>query len=123
MPKLSKAELLRRYYGAYQSKDRKVIEDALTDDFTFTSPYDDAIDRAAYFERCWPGSELMHEIVLEKVFEEGEEAFARYQVQMKDGRNFRNTEFITFRGRQIASVEVYFGATYKAGRFIAKKPE
>jgi ketosteroid isomerase-like protein len=37
----SKAELVRGYFAAYESGDRKVIEDGFADDFTFTSPYDD----------------------------------------------------------------------------------
>ena len=44
-------DLVRRLFGAYQSKDRKVMEELLSDEFTFTSPYDDHIDRTAYFER------------------------------------------------------------------------
>ena len=55
----SKAELIRGYFAAYGSGDRKVIEDGFADDFTFTSPYDDAIDKATYFERCWPNNERM----------------------------------------------------------------
>ena len=121
MPKLSKAELLDRYFTAYRTQDRKVIEAGLTEDFTFTSPYDDAIGRATYFERCWPNSELFQTIELEKVFEQGDEAFARYRVLTKDGREFRNTEFYTFRGDQLTSVQVYFGAAYKDGRFVGQK--
>ena len=37
-------DIVRRYFGAYRMKDRKIVEDLLTDDFSFTSPYDDAID-------------------------------------------------------------------------------
>jgi hypothetical protein len=31
---------------------------------------------------------------------------------------FQNTEFFTFEGKQIASVKIYFGATYKDGIFV-----
>jgi hypothetical protein len=54
-----RAELVRKYYGAYQARNRKTLEDGLADDFTFTSPYDDKIDKATYFERCWPNSQRM----------------------------------------------------------------
>src|SRR5260370_637676 len=50
----TKSDLIRSYFAAYKTRDRKALEDAFADDFTFTSPYDDAIDKAAYFERCWP---------------------------------------------------------------------
>jgi len=54
----SKAEMIRGIFAAYMSNDRKVVEDALTDDFRFTSPYDDEIDKATYFERCWAQQQL-----------------------------------------------------------------
>ncbi|WP_348642701.1 hypothetical protein [Mesorhizobium sp. B2-4-15] len=50
----SRAELIRFYFAACQANERDVAETVLADDFTFTSPYDDAIDRATYFARCWP---------------------------------------------------------------------
>lgn len=58
--------LVRRLFGAYQSKDRQVVEELLSDDFTFTSPYDDHIDRTAYFERCWPNSDRIRTHRLER---------------------------------------------------------
>ncbi len=38
---------------AYLANDRKRVEDALSDDFRFASPFDDSIDKPTYFERCW----------------------------------------------------------------------
>jgi ketosteroid isomerase-like protein len=121
MTQHSKADLLRRYFAAFMSSDRKVMEAGLADDFTFTSPYDDAIDKATYFVRCWPNSERIRSFDLETIIEAGEEAFVRYRAITKDGREFRNTEFFTFRGEQIASVEVYFGADYRDGKFVQKE--
>ena len=46
---------------------------------------------------------------IEKIFVEGSAAFVRYQVELKDGSKFRNTEFMRTRGNQIVEVEVYFG--------------
>ena len=51
------SDLVRKYYAAYEANDRKVVEALLSDDFRFTSPYDDHIDRATYFKKCWPNSE------------------------------------------------------------------
>ena len=39
------SELIRKYFSAYENKDRKTVESLLTNDFTFTSPYDHRIDR------------------------------------------------------------------------------
>ncbi len=112
-----KEQFIRSLFAAYRSKEREVVENLLGEDFTFTSPYDDAIDKAAYFERCWPNSERIREHILEKIFVEGDEAFVRYKCVTNDGREFRNTEFFRFDGDKLCEVQVFFGATYKDGVF------
>jgi hypothetical protein len=89
---------------------------------TFTSPYDDAIDRAAYFKRCWPTSGFFKGFVPEKVVELSHEVFVNHKAITNDGREFHNVEVLTFRGEQIRAVNVFFGATYKGGKFV-KMPE
>jgi len=113
MPNANMLDLVHRYYGAYQSKDRQAIEQLLTDDFTFTSPYDDHIDRQLYFERCWPNSETSRAYTIEKLFEQGNEALVRYKAELNTGKVFRNTELLRFNGNKIAEVDVYFGRTLK----------
>ncbi|MGH7156698.1 MAG: nuclear transport factor 2 family protein, partial [Candidatus Saccharimonadales bacterium] len=51
-----RAVLVRKFYEAFVSGDRKFVEQLLTDDFTFSSPIDVGLDRAGYFKRCWPGA-------------------------------------------------------------------
>jgi hypothetical protein len=48
--------IARRCYQAYVDKDRSAIEKLVAEDFHFTSPLDNRIDRRTYFERCWPNS-------------------------------------------------------------------
>lgn len=117
----TKSELIRRYFAAYKAKDRKVLEDGLADDFTFTSPYDDAISKAVYFERCWPNSERIKEHEIERIFEQGEEAFVTYRLVTNSGDQFRNTEFFRFDGDRLKHVDVYFGASYRDGVFVREK--
>ena len=114
----SKAEIIRAIFAAYMSNDRKVVEDALTDDFRFTSPYDDEIDKATYFERCWRNSDWIERHELEKIFVDGNEAFVTYRCEAKGGKNFRNTEFFTFEGDRVSRIDVYFGAAYQDGVFV-----
>jgi ketosteroid isomerase-like protein len=114
----SKADMIRAIFAAYMSNDRRVVEDALTDDFRFTSPYDDEIDKATYFERCWRNSDWIERHELEKIFVDGNEAFVTYRCVAKGGRNFRNTEFFTFEGSRVKRIDVYFGATYQDGVFV-----
>ena len=45
----SKADIVRALFAAYLSENRKAVEDSFTDDFRFTGPYDDRIDKATYF--------------------------------------------------------------------------
>ena len=114
----NRAENIRAIFAAYLSNDRKAVEDALADDFRFTSPYDDEIDKATYFVRCWRNTDWIERHELERIFVEGDEAFVTYKCLAKGGKNFRNTEFFSFEGDKIKRIDVYFGATYENGVFI-----
>jgi ketosteroid isomerase-like protein len=119
MPIRSKVEIVRSVFDAYKSKDRELIEQLLADDFTFTSPYDDAIDRTTYFERCWPNSKLIQTHVLEKIFEHGDEVWVLYRCMTTDGKEFRNVEVHSLDAARIRHVDVYFGPAYRDGTFVA----
>ena len=114
-----KSALIRNMFAAYHARDRAVVERAFADDFTFTSPYDDRIDKAAYFDRCWPASVSgwMKSQDIERIVVDGDSAFVTYCCVTTDGKSFRNTEFFTFDVERIKSIDVYFGATYKDGVF------
>ena len=117
----SKAEIIRQLFAAYLSNDRKAVEAAFTDDFRFTSPYDDGIDKATYFERCWRGADWIELQTLETIIVEGEAAFVTYRCVAKGGKSFRNTEFFVFDGGRIKRIDVYFGATYQDGAFVKQQ--
>ena len=123
MSGISRTEAVRSLFTAYKTKDRPLIENLLSDDFTFTSPYDDAIDKAAYFERCWPTSDLFRSHELVRIMEEGDDVFVLYDCVMRDGARFRNTEFFTFEGEKLRRVEVFFGASWRDGKFVRKTSE
>lgn len=89
--------------------------------FRFTSPYDDAIDRAEYFRRCWANADRIAHHDLEVVAECPEGAFVLYRCVTTDGREFRNAEFFTFAGGKVASVQVFFGPSYEGGAFVPSK--
>jgi ketosteroid isomerase-like protein len=120
----NKEALVRRYLGAYAGGDRTTLEAAFADGFRFTSPYDDAIDRTAYFERCWPNHTRVASMQIERVIEQGDDVFVTYRLTMRDGRSFRNAEVLVFDRDRIATVDVYFGAGRNAkGEFDAMKPQ
>ena len=102
-------QLARDSYGAYESGERHVLEVLLSDDFTFYSPADPGIDRARYFERCWPNAETITAFEFTRLIEHDDEVVVTYEGTRTDGSRFRNTEVLTFAGEKICRAEVYFG--------------
>ena len=86
----------------------------MSDDFTFTSPHDNHINRATYLQRCWPNSKHTKAIHIRKLFDQANEAFFLYDLEPDNGQPFRNAEFLTAGGGKIKTIEVYFGS--KIGR-------
>jgi len=113
----NRPELVRGLFDAYRQKDRDAAERLLADDFTFTSPYDEAIDGAAYFERCWPTSEHLESQTLEEVVESGSRIFVLYLCRLRGGKEFRNVETFDFEGDRIRAINVYFGGSSVDGAF------
>lgn len=94
---------------AYVDKDRSAIEALIADDFRFTSPLDNTLDRCTYFSRCWPNSQSMEFAeVSDQSADLGDRAFVIYEA-VAEGKRFRNCELHTVRDGQIVAVEVYFG--------------
>jgi ketosteroid isomerase-like protein len=111
-------ETVRALFAAYLANDRHAVEAMLSDDFRFTSPYDDGIDKATYFARCWRGSDWIARHQLEHICVDGDAAFVTYQCVAKDGKSFRNTEYFVFAGDKVSRIDVYFGASYQDGVFV-----
>ena len=104
------SDLVRKSYAAFFSKDRKTMEDLLSEDFVFNSPQDDHLNRSAYFERCFPNSSEFQAHTIEQLFVSGNEALVRYQAELRNGARFRNVEYIQTDGEKIKEVDVYFGS-------------
>lgn len=100
----------RSSYRAYETGDRAALEALLTEDFTFSSPPDPLLDRAAYFERCWPNAQHISAFAFVRLTVVGEdEVLVTYEATRTGGTRFRNTEVLGFRGERIRRAEVYFG--------------
>ncbi len=131
LPDLAAAEALRgsieaivrAQFEAFRDRRREDSEALLATDFTFTSPYDDAIDRAAFFARCWPPGDHFADFRIERIAADSNGAYITYLITTDQGAQFRNTEYLTVADGQIHSVHVYFGESYAEGKFVAKQPE
>jgi hypothetical protein len=103
-------ELAKDCYRAFATGDRELIEELIGDEFTFHSPADEGgLDRAGYFERCWPGAGTLTEFDFVRLVENGDEVVVTYEATRTDGSRFRNTEVLGYDGDKQVSAEVYFG--------------
>ena len=101
-------DIVRAAFKAYETKDRALIESVIAEDFHFTSPLDNRLDRATYFKVCWPNSQDMEAFDLVNLVADGDQVFVTYEATAS-GKRFRNTEVHTVRSGKIVEVEVYFG--------------
>ena len=109
MPDDSRLDVARACYEAYEAGDRDVVERLLADEIAFFSPSDPGIDRATYFERCWPNSDMIEAFEFKRLEEIGDEVLVTYEATKTDGQRFRNTEILGFEDGKISRMEVYFG--------------
>lgn len=100
-----------RYFRAWVEADRAVMEEAVGDPFTFTSPYDDHLDRSGFFDRCWAiGAGLFESFDIRRLVPDGQDgAFVLYEARLRRGGVIRNAEHLRFAGDRLRSVEVFFG--------------
>ena len=115
--------LVKASYAAYVGKDRAALEKVLANDFHFTSPLDNRLDRKTYFERCWPNSDRLRDFEFVNLVSFDErKVLVTYIATNADGHRFRNTEIMTLGDGKIIDVEVYFGWSIpheaKPGGFI-----
>jgi ketosteroid isomerase-like protein len=103
------ASVARQVYDAYTSKDREAIEKLIADDFHFTSPRDNRLDRATYFTRCWPNAHTVERFSFVHLVQDGPRVFVTYDLRTREGSAFRNTEILTVREGKLVEAEVFFG--------------
>jgi ketosteroid isomerase-like protein len=107
----SNEEIIRRWYAAWEKKDWGPVDALLADNFTFTSAApDDHISKSVFKTRCWETQiDLIKRFDLERVFGSGNEALVRYLCHTKNGKSFRNVEYLRTRGDKVEAIECYFG--------------
>ncbi|MDW6063486.1 hypothetical protein SAZ11_42675 [Streptomyces sp. FXJ1.4098] len=65
---MANVDVVRACMESYLAQDRDTADRLIAEDFVFTSPQDDHIDKAAFFERCFPTVDrFQYQKVLEAV--------------------------------------------------------
>jgi ketosteroid isomerase-like protein len=106
----SNEDVVRRNFASYVEGDRATAESLIGEGFVFTSPQDDHIDKATFFERCFPTSDRFACQELKRVATTGDDVFVMYEYQLREtGERFRNAELITVRDGRIVEAQVFFG--------------
>ena len=106
---------VRRFFECYLTQNRELAEGLAGPDLVFTSPQDDRIDRATYFEKCFPTADRVRsQELLRVVAATDEDVFVMYEYELRTGARHRNAELITVRDGQIVEVQVFFGGAVAA---------
>ena len=105
-------EIVRKWYAAWEQKDWGPVDSLLADDFTFSSAAgDDHISKSAFKTQCWESQiDFIERFDLQRVFGSGNEAFVMYVCRTKNGKTFRNVEYLRLKDDKLEAIECYFGA-------------
>jgi len=105
-------QVIRKWYAAWEQKDWGPVDALLADNFTFTSAAgDDHISKSVFKTRCWETQiNFIKRFELERVIGNGNDAFVKYLCLTKNGKSFRNVEYLRVTDEKVEAIECYFGA-------------
>jgi SnoaL-like domain len=101
-----------RTCAAWEKKDWGPVDSLFADNFTFTSAAGvDHISKSTFKARCWETQiDFIGHFDLERITTGAEDAFVKYLCHTKDGKSFRNVEYLRIKNGKLQSIECYFGA-------------
>ena len=108
---LTNEEVVRKWYAAWEKRDWAPVDRLLAEDFTFSSAAgDDHISKSTFKTRCWETQiDFIAHFDLERVTTGANDAFVKYLCHTKDGKSFRNVEYLRIKDQKLESIECYFG--------------
>jgi ketosteroid isomerase-like protein len=108
---LTTEEVVQKWYAAWGQKDWGPLDNLLADDFTFSSANgDDHISKSTFKTRCWESNiDFIEHFDLERVSTGTNDAFVKYLCHTKNGKSFRNVEYLRIKNGKLESIECYFG--------------
>ena len=104
--KLTNEELVRKWYAAWEKRDWGPVDSLLADNFTFSSAAgDDHISKSTFKTRCWETQiDFIKHFDLERVNTGADDAFVKYLCHTKDGKSFRNVEYLKINDGKLRSI-------------------
>lgn len=107
---MSNTHIAQACFDAYLAQDQETAGALLADDYVFTSPQDDHIDKDAFLQRCFPtAARLNWQRVLAIADIGPHDVFILYEYELTTGERYRNTEVSTVRKGQLVETQVFFG--------------
>jgi len=105
-------EIIHKWYAAWEKKDLGTFNALLAHNFTFTSAAgDDHISKSTFKTQCWDTQvDFISHFDLEQIATGGDDAFVKYLCHTKNGKLFRNVEYLRTKSGKLESIECYFGA-------------
>ena len=109
---LTNEAIVRKWYAAWENKDLGTFNALLADNFTFSSAAgDDHISKSTFKTQCWDTQvDFIGHFDLERITTGADDAFVKYLCHTKNGKSFRNVEYLRIRNGKLQSIECYFGA-------------
>lgn len=106
---LTPEETVLEFMRAFREQDATLAISLIADNFTFTSPQDDHLDRETWLQRCFPTADHFDSPVTTlQLVEVGGVVLHRYEYSV-NGRTYRNVEATRVQDGLVHEVEVYFG--------------
>ena len=107
----AKEQVIRGWYAAWEQKDWGPVDALLADNFTFSSANgDDHISKSVFKTRCWETQiNFIERFELERVIGNGNDAFVKYRCITKNGKSFKNVEYLRLTDEKVEAIECYFG--------------
>ena len=103
--------IIRKWYAAWENKDLSTFDTLLAGNFTFSSAAgDDHISKSTFKAQCWDTQvDFIGHFDLERLITGPDDAFVKYLCHTKDGKSFRNVEYLRIKNGKLQSIECYFG--------------
>jgi len=99
---------IEKIFKAWETRDWDFVASGLAEDFTFTSPYDDHINKKEFKEKCWDTIKEIGEFEIVTIVEGDSEAFVRCRNTL-NGEKVQNAEQFIFESDKLKEVVVFFG--------------